>query len=179
MKKWLTQIFILLVVLFLSGVNSPVLAQTCSNPDECQKLIDELSGKITILQGQANTLSNQVKQFDAQIKLTELKITQTQETIELLGGRIDQLENSLGDLSKAFSSRAVETYKMARFGDNFSFIVAAKDLSQAVFRDHYLKKVQEADRDLMSRLQKAQNSYKDQKVQSEELQKKLEEQKRL
>ncbi|MBX4205748.1 hypothetical protein KW795_00970 [Candidatus Microgenomates bacterium] len=179
MIKWGIKIFVLLLLLTTVGRFSFAWAQTCNNTQECQKLIDEYVQKISVLQGQANTLSNQIKQFDAQIKLTELKITQTQEQIEMLGGRIDQLEVSLDNLTEAFSSRAVETYKMARFGDNFAFIAGADDLSDAVARQHYLKKIQESDRDLMDRLQKAQNSYKEQKTQSEELQQKLQEQKKV
>ncbi len=191
MKKWsILKIFklrlvvvscLLLTSIWLVVANPTfnVSAQTCGSLEECNKLISELTVKLTEIQGQANTLSNQIKQFDTQIKLTELKIIQTQETIDMLGGRIDQLEGSLEGLTRAFSSRAVETYKLARFGDNFAFVVGAQDLSSAVSRQHYLKKIQESDRDLMDRLQKAQNSYKEQKTQSEELQKKLEDQKKI
>lgn len=185
MRKWLT-VFIslagLLIISLTSIFGNQALVYSQSNEDKLNQLnqqIAEYQKQIQILQGQANTLSNQIKQFDTQIKLTEAQISQTQETITLLGGRIDQLEISLDGLTKAFSSRAVETYKLARFGDNFAFVVGSKDLSEAVTRQHYLKLIQESDRDLMSRLQKAQNSYKAQKTESEELQKKLEDQKKV
>lgn len=179
MKKWLNTILLTTIVaIFFSFL--PLFAQSEQDKlGELEKQISEYQKQIQILQGQAATLSNQVKQFDAQIKVTELKISQTQETIILLGGRIDQLEGSLDGLSKAFSSRAVETYKLARYGDNFSFVASAKDLSEAVTRQHYLKRIQEADRDLMIRLQTAQNSYKQQKTESEELQKQLEDQRKI
>ncbi|MEK7525998.1 MAG: C39 family peptidase [Patescibacteria group bacterium] len=189
MKKWLLlklfnlpkaalMVVLLLTTYLLISIPPFAGAQSCGNLEDCNKLIEELTGKLTTIQGQANTLSNQIKQFDTQIKLTEAKIIQTEETINMLGGRIDQLEVSLGSLTKAFSSRAVETYKMARFGDNFAFVAQADDLSGAVSRQYYLKKIQESDRDLMDRLQKAQNSYKIQKTESEQLQEKLEDQKK-
>lgn len=186
MKKWIiiSVVFLGLLVISLGPLfkNKTSLLISQSTDEKINQLnqqIAEYQKQIQILQGQANTLSNQIKQFDTQIRLTELQINQTQETITLLGGRIDQLEVSLEGLTKAFSSRAVETYKLSRFGDNFAFIAGSKDLGEAVTRQHYLKLIQESDRDLMSRLQKAQNSYKIQKVESEELQKKLEDQKKV
>ena len=114
-------LYLLSLILFL-GTFKFVYAQSCTTPEQCSSLISEYSDQILKLQGQAKTLKNQIAQFDAQIKLTTLKIAQTQAQIELLGERIDQLEISLNDLTKAFSSRAVETYKLSRFENNFFFI---------------------------------------------------------
>lgn len=180
-KKILT-IFITLT-LFL-GALALVKAQSCDTM--CQKgdtvclgqVMSDCSGKISTLQNQANTLKNQVAQFDAQIRLTTLKITQTEEKISLLDGRIDQLEVSLVSLTKAFSSRAVETYKLSKFENNFAFIMSATDINDAVNRFHYLSKIQEEDRSLLARLTEAQTSYKGEKVDQEDLQKELEQQKK-
>lgn len=167
------------LILFF-GVFSYVGAQ--SNEDklaELNKQIEEYQNEINRLQSQANTLSNQIAQFDAQIQITQLKIEQTKEKILLLGGRIDQLEDSLGSLSDAFSSRAVETYKMTRFGDSLFFLLSSHDLSDAVSRYQYLKTIQEADRGLLVRLQKAQNSYVAEKTDQEELHTELEDQQQV
>src|SRR5258706_13065257 len=99
-RKWIRNF--LLISAFLLATRwftSNVLAQ-CSSADECTKLIDDYTQQVIKLQGQGKTLSNQIAQFDAQIKLTTLKISQTEEKILLLGGRIDQLESSLDSLSK-------------------------------------------------------------------------------
>ena len=162
-------------ILFSSG---SIGAQ--SQEGQLQKLQEEIEKyekEIDKLQIQANTLSNQIAQYDAQIRLTTLKITETQEKIELLGGRITQLEGSLGALTKAFTSRAKETYKMARLNEPIIFILSASDLNEVVSRFHYLQKIQEADRDLMIRLQSAQTTYKEEKSTQEELQDQLEVQK--
>jgi peptidoglycan hydrolase CwlO-like protein len=140
--------------------------------------INEYQEKIKLLGQQSNTLSNQIAQFDAQIKLTSLKIAQVEEKITLLGGRINQLEGSLNTLSGAFSSRAVETYKMTRLGEPFLLLISASDLTQAASRFHYLEKIQEADRDLLQRLQIAQTTYKDEKSNQESLQNELQIQKK-
>ncbi|MEK7497706.1 MAG: cysteine peptidase family C39 domain-containing protein [Patescibacteria group bacterium] len=163
--------------LFLISVVA-VSAQTCSNTAECQSLIEEYTQKLNSLKTQSNTLSNQIAQFNTQISLTTLKIKQTEEQIKLLGGRIDQLEGSLSALSSAFSSRAVETYKMSRAGESVFLVLSANNIGEAVSRYHYLQKIQEADRNLLIRLQTAQNTYKVEKGRQEELAELLDQQKR-
>ncbi|MCX6705058.1 MAG: hypothetical protein NT162_01830, partial [Candidatus Woesebacteria bacterium] len=146
-------LFLLTSIIFLSTVVF-VRAQTCGSQDDCNSLIQQYSDQISKLQGQANTLKNQIAQFDTQIKLTTLKIAQTQDQITLLGGRIVQLGDSLTSLTAAFSSRAVETYKLSRFENNFIFILSASDITDAASRLHYLQKIQEEDRSLLEKLQK-------------------------
>ena len=159
---------------------SPVLAQTddCANQTAgSQAKVDCYSQKLDALSTQSKTLSNQIAQFNAQIQLTTAKIAQTEEKINLLGGRINQLEGSLDTLTQAFSSRAVETYKMARFGDAFLLLLSSSDLNQAVARFHSLQLVQESDRTLMQKWQMAQTNYKSQKTEQETLQAQLNSQK--
>lgn len=141
---------------------------------EIQSEIENYERELSKLGAQSKTLANQVAQFDAQIRLTTLKIEQTQEKISLLGGRIDQLESSLDSLTSAFSTRAVETYKMNRVRDPLSFLVSAEDLNEVVSRYYYLRKIQQSDRELLERLQKAQTTYVGQKEDQETLQKELE-----
>ena len=169
-------VFLLLVTSFLLLKRS-AFAQACTGIGNLTERIDCLGKELSRLGSQSKTLSNQIAQFDAQIRLTTLKISQTEEKISLLGGRIDQLEGSLSSLSEAFSSRAVETYKMARVGDPFLILISAPDLNDAVSRFHYLQRIQEADRDLLSRLQSAQTTYKEEKTDQETLQAELEKQK--
>lgn len=185
MKKWIKRIFLLLALGIFLGATSFIKAQSCestcsSGDSEClSKRIADCQSKVDSYHGQANTLSNQIAQFDYQIKLAVLKITQTEEQIVMLGGRIDQLETSLGSLTNAFSERAVETYKMSRSNEPAFLLLNAKNLDDVISSFHYLAKIQEADRNLMLRLQKAQNTYKGQKVEQEDLAKKLADQKRL
>lgn len=173
MRAKIAIIFFLLLASFLF-TNFKVYAKTIQ---EIQDEIGRYQNELERLSGQAKTLSNQIAQFDAQIRLTTLKIDQTEEKILLLGGRIDQLETSLTSLSEAFSSRAVESYKMVRLGDPFLIVVSAQDLSDAVARYHYLQRIQEADRGLLERLQSAQATYQGERQDQEELQEELEAQK--
>jgi len=178
MKSCLKFAFAITLVIFLGMGIKGVSAQT----DECAgKPVDQriscYNDKINLLTSQSKTLSNQIAQFNAQIKLTQLKISQTEDKITLLGGRIDQLEGSLDALSTAFSSRAVETYKMSRLGDPFFILISAPNLTETISRFHYLERIQGADRDLLQRLQTAQTNYKGQKTEQEQLQKELNTQK--
>lgn len=167
----------ILLILFTISLVTKVQAQTCGNVEECNKLIGEYTNQISKLQGQANTLKNQIAQFDAQIKLTSLKITQTEKEIELLGGRIGQLGDSLDVLTNVFSKRAIETYKLSKFENSFSFVLGAKDLNQAFAKIQYLQKVQTEDKKILDKLKGAKVNYEDQKTDQEELQKTLEKQK--
>lgn len=164
-------IFLLLFLFFLI-FNTSVNAQEC-NGDVQQRIIC-YENNILKLKDSGKTLVSQILQFDAQIKLTSLRIQKTEEQIGLLSGRINQIEGSLESLTEAFNERAIETYKMAKVSDPFLLIISSDNLSEAFNRFSYLKKIQEGDRNLLDRLQKANDTYKDQKVDQEDLQKQLE-----
>lgn len=176
-------IFISVLIGFLffnQNLHQGGLVKAESESEKFERLsreIQEYETEIIKLKSQASTLSNQIAQFDAQIRLTTLKISQTEEKILLLGGRIDQLETSLQVLTKAFTSRVVRAYKMSRLNEPYALIVSSPDLDVAVTSFHYLQKIQESDRDLLVRLEKAQVVYEEEKIDQEDLQSQLEEQK--
>lgn len=179
-NKRLPLLIFFLTILFFSYPHF-VFAQECDDlptdtKENTQKKVECLAAKVSQLGSQANTLKNQISQFDYQIKLTTLKISQTQAQIDLLGGRIYQLQTSLEDLTRAFSSRVVESYKLSKFENNLFFILSASDVNEAASRFHYLKKIEEEDRSLLLRLTEAQTTYQGQKEDQEELQKLLKDQ---
>ena len=169
-------IFLTLLLIFLFIFSYEVNAQDCSG--DLNQRINCYEANIAKLKDSGETLSSQILQFDSQIKLTSLKIAQTEEQINLLSGRIDQLEGSLDDLTKAFSGRVVETYKMTRVEDPILLILSSSNLGKAFNRFSYLKKIQESDRSLLQRLRKAKDTYNAEKVDQEELQNKLASQKK-
>ncbi len=172
-------IFLFISVLTLLGfTTSYVRSETCGSVDECNKRIEEYQNQITKLQSQSNTLKNQIQQFDAQITLTSLKIKKTEEEILKLSGRIDQLEVSLDSLTKAYSNRVVETYKMGKISDPIYLLLSSSSLNDAFSRYSYLMKIQESDKDLLNRLQTAQNNYKEERNDQQDLQQELEKQKK-
>lgn len=163
---------------FLKAGGQPIKAET--ETEKLERLTREISqyeSELTKLKTQATTLSNLIAQYDAQIRLTALKIEQTEEKILLLGGRIDQLEISLQSLTDAFTNRVVHTYKMSKLSEPYLILISSPDLKTAFTSFHYLKKIESADRDLLVRLEKAQLTYEEEKVDQETLQKELEAQK--
>jgi len=175
LRKLALPVIIVFSFFLISRFGYPsVFAQSTDNLTRLEKEIEEYEAKLSVLKKQSLTLSNQIAQYNAQINLTQLKISETKEKIQLLGGRIDQLETSLDALSNAFSGRARETYKMSRLNQPLAFLLSADNLDIALVRYHYLKKIQEADRTLLLRLQSAQTSYKDEKSDQEKLQEQLE-----
>jgi len=173
-KKWLILTFTFLSLIFIArGASFVVEGKTAA---QILEEITKLEADVQRLKSQGNTLKNQIAQFNAQINLTSLKIEETEEKISLLGGRINQLEGSLSALSNAFSSRVSETYKMKRLEDPLVFLITSQNLSQFVTRFHYLNRIIKADKDLLVRLQQAQDTYEGEKDDQEDLQGKLEEQ---
>ncbi|SRR5258708_653882 len=173
-------IFLIIVIIMFVFVARTVRADCDPNNKSCiQDEIHQYQQKINELQGQANTLSNQITAFDAQIRLAELKVQQTEDEIKLLGGRIDQVELSLQALTKAFSARAVATYKMSRTEEPTLLLLSSQDLLGAVSKFHYLQKVEDYDQSLMMKLQSAQDTYIADKAQSETLQKQLQDEESL
>jgi peptidoglycan hydrolase CwlO-like protein len=182
--KLITKIFLLLIfsLLLTSGrlhLYTNISAET--QEEKMEKLGEEIvqyENEIKRLQSEANTLSNQIAQYDAQIRLTSLKISETEEKILLLGGRINLIQTSMDSLTTAFENRAERTYKMARVEQPFMMLVTASNLSEVISSFHYLQKIQEADRDLLARLDETKTEYNKEKDEQERLQLELERQKR-
>lgn len=168
MKSVIITILLFLFLIFAYQAK----AQDCTG-DVSQRIVC-YENNITKLKDSGKTLSSQIAQFDAQIRLTSLKIQKTEEQISLLSGRINQIEGSLESLTSAFNERAVETYKMAKVSDPLLLLVSSDNLSEAFNTLSYLKKIQEGDRNLLNRLQKAQDSYEVEKTDQEDLQNQLE-----
>ncbi len=145
--------------------------------NEIVKQITETEALLSSARQKKATLQNEIAYQDIQIKLTELKIQETQEEIGSLTNQIDKLEGILSGLSKVFAERAVETYKVKRLEDPFVLLVTSDSVSQFISRFHYLRKIQEHDRELLLQMQVSQTNYEDQRIKVESLQTRLETQK--
>jgi peptidoglycan hydrolase CwlO-like protein len=171
-------VFITAIVASFWVITPNVYAET--NDERIKRLGEEISQyekELERLGAEANTLSNLVAQYNAQIKLTQLKISRTEEKILLLGGRIDQLKDSLDALNVAYAQRVEKTYKMSRFSEGYLLFISLQNIDDAINSFNYLKRLQEADIGLLARLQNAQSLYEQEKSGQEALQKDLEIQK--
>lgn len=189
MRKFLL-IFVLLISLPLFS-NHKIFAITL---EECEKedisqdkindCIDVLSNKINDLANQKKTLAGQIAQFDNQIQITQLKISDAQATINklekeinVLGFRIDYINDSVGKLEKLLKQRIVATYEQS-FVSNLEFLLTSKDFSDLILRTQYLKQVQENDRKILANLQQTKSNYAGQKEDREAKQAAIEENKK-
>ncbi|MCS7092043.1 MAG: hypothetical protein NZM26_01680 [Patescibacteria group bacterium] len=171
-------VFLIFLFSFLGFFNLAKAETEQERLNRLSRQIDEYQKEILRLQSQSATLANQVAQFDTQIKLAELKISQTEEKINSLITRINQLEISLVALSNAFKERVILTYKMSRFNEPYFLLITSEDLKSAVSNYYYLKKIQDSDKNLLIKLQNAQETYLEEKSGQEKLQQQLVEQKK-
>ncbi len=176
-KKFIFSLLILGILLLFRPLNILHAEVDSEKAARLSQEIAQYQKELERLSAQANSLSNQIAQYNAQIKLAELKISQIEEKIGQLTVRIDQLDTSLQALTHAFEERAVETYKMSRVSEAY-FLLSANDLDSMVESYHYLKRIQEEDRLLVHRLTDAQNSYRQEKTDQEDLQTQLQDQKK-
>src|SRR3989339_1727857 len=181
MRLSIKKIILVLILVFLPFFFSGNIFAQDANEDRIRRLSEEISkyeAELGRLVSEANTLSNLINQYNTQIKLTQLKISQTEEKIILLGGRIEQLKDSLDALNLAYTQRVSETYKISRFSEPHLLFLSMSNITDAINSFNYLKKLQASDINLLGRLEKAQNIYQEEKSDQEVLQKELEVQNR-
>lgn len=157
-----------------------------TSPDKTQKAselnsrIAELERKLAETRAQANTLSSQISVMDNQIKLTEARINYNKQQISELTldidsatKRVENLENSLTDVSKVLINRIVTTYQVGGI-EPMHVLLSSSDVSNLLVRANYLKLVQEHDKKLIYNAQQARNDYENQKNIFEDKKKKIE-----
>ncbi len=157
---------ILTTLLVLLNFALPISAETL---DELQKKINELQEKIATTQSQEKTLSSQITILTSEITITTLKIESTQAKLDRLtsdiasvSGRIDRLEESLGQVSEVLANRIVETYIAGRT-DPLLYLITAADFSDFLGRFEYLKIAQKHDKTLLFQMEQSRKNYHDQK----------------
>jgi len=139
-----------------------------------QNRIKELEQKLTDVRQQKNTLSSQIQLMDTQIKLTELKIqetedkiTQTQKEIENITTRIEGLDTSLDYLSKTLLKRIVDGYKK-RDVSIFNLLLDSDSAGDLFNRIKYQKTAQENNQKLIVKVQELKNNFEEQKQKRED-----------
>ncbi len=161
------------------GWTANVFAQAQTDLEEIKKKISEYEAQVSRLQSQAKTLQSQIFYFDKQISLTGLQINQTEKEIGELEARIGSLEVALSRLSVLFSTRAAESYKMQRMQEPWLVLLTAQDLPDFVSRYHYLRLIQEQDKQLLLSWQQTQKLYEEQRSEIAILKDKLSQQRQV
>jgi peptidoglycan hydrolase CwlO-like protein len=163
------KIFIFTVLFFLI-----IFSIQAQDTTDLQKKINEYQEKLQQLKQQKNTLSSQIQYMDTQIYLTglqisatEQKIVETEKEINLLGSRIEGLDQSLDYLSKLLINRIVEGYKKKPFSI-FSLLFDNKNANDFFNQVKYLKTAQTNNQKLLYTVQETKTNYEEQKKLREE-----------
>lgn len=164
---------------------------------ELEKKISDLEGKISELKNKGNTLQNEITNLDSQIQVTGYKIASAtsqieskNKEIEFLINDIEFLTNRLSKIKETIKTQEVvldqrirEKYKTSRV-TNFNFLVTNDGFDEFLDKVKYSKVAEERDRELITDMREAQNSYEsqqgvleDKKQEVEEVKKQIEVQK--
>ena len=162
------------VLIFISFFFLVIFSIQAQDTTDLQKKINEYQEKLQQLKQQKNTLSSQIQYMDTQIYLTglqisatEQKIVETAKEINLLGSRIEGLDQSLDYLSKLLIKRVVEGYKKRPFSV-FSLILDNKNANDFLNQVKYLKTAQTNNQKLLYTVQETKTNYEEQKKLREE-----------
>lgn len=172
---------LLFVVCFLFLVkNSPVFAQA---EDQCngksgQSKIACYEEALDKFRGQIQNFSNEIKIRKTQINLTGARIAQTEKQIEQLTAKISRLEVSLDFLSEILTKRIVLTYKTGQM-DILTLLLSSNGFSDFLNRYKYLKAAQLHDKQIILSMEEARTNYDQQRTETEDLKKQLENQKAI
>ena len=159
------------------GQNSGQIQEQQSKLDDIRKKIQETQALLDQTKQKKSSLQNEIAYQDNQIQLTTLKIEETEGQIAQLTRQITNLEGVLVDLSEVFAQRAVETYKLKRMGNSLTLFLASNSVPEFISRFHYVKRIQQQDRELLLQMQSEQSNYEDKKDVVQGLHDKLEAQK--
>lgn len=125
----------------------------------CKKDINDLSGQI-------NYFNSQIKLNELNITKTENKISELEEQIILISGKIDRLESSLSTVINVLISRIIATYKTGN-GEYLFLLLSSKGFEDFLTKAKYIRVVQEHDKKLLFQMQETKNSYVEQKQERE------------
>ena len=177
MKKITTVILFFIIFLSVFPLKY-IYSAECDNKTGTEK-ISCLEQKLQQLKQAKNTLSSQIQYMDTQIYLTglqisatEQKIVETEKEINLLGSRIEGLDQSLDYLSKLLINRIVEGYKKRPFSV-FSLILDNKNANDFLNQIKYLKAAQTNNQKLLYTVQETKTNAEEQKKLREETKIKL------
>lgn len=132
-----------------------------------RQLIDEGNKKASSLNAEIKNLDNQLLLTETQINITENKIVNTQKELDILGTRIEGLDNSLDYISKVLLNKIVEGYKQ-REVSLFSLIFDSKNADDLLSKIKYVKTARNNNQKLLVQVQQTKSNFEEQKSLREE-----------
>lgn len=181
MKKIFRNTFLLLTLLFFASLVK-VQAIECElgidlsgrSQQELNEYINKCSERLRSLSQQRNTLSSQIQYMDTQIYLTTLqiqdteqKIVSTQDEIEILGSRIEGLDDSLDYISRLMLNKIVQGYKQRQVS-LFGLLFDSGNVDDLLTKIKYVKTARDNNQRLLVQVQETKSNFEEQKSLREE-----------
>lgn len=177
MAKFIRSLLLLAFALTLLFFIGKVRAIECNTNVQLktQQEIDEFDNQcVKPLRSQINSLSQQIQYMNNQIYLTtvqihqtEQKIITTEKEIDVLGSRIEGLDDSLTNLSGLLIQKVVQGYKQ-RSSSLFNLIFDSQNASDLLAKIKYVKTARDNNQKLLVQVQEAKSNFEEQKKIREE-----------
>ena len=173
MVKKITIVILFFIIFFSVFSLKHIYSAECDNKTGTEKIncLDQLiktgEQRVNDLESEKQLLDNKAYLTGLQIKETETKIENIQKEVDVIGTRIEGLDQSLDYLSKLLIKRIVEGYKKRPFSV-FSLILDNKNANDFLNQVKYLKTAQTNNQKLLYTVQETKTNYEEQKKLREE-----------
>ena len=177
MSKPLKYLILFLLIsaslLFLNKVkaiecNTSVQLKTQQDIDEFDnKCVKPLRNQISTLSQQIQFMNNQIYLTTVLIQQTEQKIVATQKEIDILGSRIEGLDDSLTNLSATLIKKIIKDYKQ-RSVSLFGLLFDSQSAGELFSKIKYIKTARDNNQKLLVQVQEAKSNFEEQKKLREE-----------
>lgn len=151
----------------------------------CQDKINSNRQEQTTLKQVISTINSKINLAQGQINQTLVQISQLEKDIEVLGGVLDKVNQSIIDLSKIYQARVRESFRRSRIDQNLQ-IFASSNFSDFFTKLKYLNTIKTKDQLILKELDSSRQDYDqrrqskiDKQLEIEKLKKKLEDQKKI
>lgn len=153
--------------------------------ESCTQKISGLQKEQISLKQTISTINSKINLAQGQINQTQVQILAVEKEIEVLGGVLDEVNQSMADLTKIYLARVQETYRRVRV-DSLGLFFSSENFGDYFAKLKYLNTVKSKDQLILTELEKSRQDY-DSRRQSkfekqqeiEKLKKKMEDQKRV
>lgn len=173
MIKKLSLIFVSLII-FISILSfNEIYSAECDDKtgkdrvDCLEQLVKEGNKKASDLDSEIRVLDNSALLTELQITATEAKIENTQKELDILGTRIEGLDQSLDYISKLLLNKIVEGYKQ-REVNLFGLLFDSENADELLAKIKYVKIARDNNQKLLIQVQETKSNFEEQKILREE-----------
>lgn len=150
------------------------------NEASIKEYIQKCSEKVSNLQKEQSSLSQAISTINSKINLAQGQINQTlsqieslQKEIGVLGGVLDKVNESVGELTKIYLARVKESYRKSRV-DQSNLIFSNSSFGEYFAKLRYLNIIKSKDQIILSELENSRKDYDSRRQSKLEKQKEIE-----